>query len=1039
MATVDAESSQDQQGPLGGLVYDGFISYSHAADDLLAPRMQAGLQRFGKPWWKRRALRIFRDEASLSANPHLWSSITDALDKSGWFVLLLSPEAAGSEWVNQEVEYWLAHKDPDRIIPVLTDAEFGWADGDVIGDAAPPALQGAFSDEPRWVDLRFARTEEQLDLQNPAFSAAVADIASAIRGVPKDELASEEVRQHRRTVRTAWAAGIVVLLLGVAALIAATVAVGQSNEAQAQRDEAERLAAAEAEARAEAETNEQRAEEQTVLAEEQATLAEEQTAIAQEKERVARAEALAANATAQLEHDSELSVLLAGQALELNASPAAVNAMHTALQEHRTIFQAEVPETGSNLVAVGGLSPDGTLLALAMTYTDTLDVWDVDSGDRLWQMSTADDPLRVINAGFTTDGAQLVVLLIGDLFENPEPTELRIFDARTGEPTAVITAPDCTGSKYFPGVERPFYDLSQPMVWVRDLDCEFFVTPESELGLFDPATESFTPVLPIKAFGLTVIGTPTRDAAGRLIAVDDAEGLDGRVVDAATGEIVYEYGGGMATLSADGTKLLARSDGENPPIELWDIESDQLLWRAGVAGDAAPFLTRAWFSSDETLVYGTGWDGSAYVLDAETGFALLRLRGHTGIPREVVMSVDNQRLATFSADDTARVWDIGSELLSEGIAYATHDPARSLFPGGVDVAGGRIAFWAGGPDSEGTGQWETIVVDAATGDIELILAGGSAALSPDGTLLAYRIHEPSSSPDAPAGTWQVGDVRVIDIDTGQLIAELDAACNGYHDGIQTIPADGCLGREDHPEFTRKWALGFSPDASLLSMIDGADGALTVWDVGTGEVVISERIPGVKAEWVAFSPDGTIALALYAPLGGDVTLQIHELGPLTKTERQMDGSVGGLRFTPDQSVIIGGDFGGGLSYFDGSDLSLIERVEAHQGAMNDLDINPSGTLVATTGDDGVRVWNVGDHSLHSDLGFDGENIQFAKFLDDSHLILVPGVASSAIVVVLDPLELADAGLAKVTRAFTDVECLNYDIDPCPTTLEALRGG
>ncbi len=35
-------------------VYDGFISYSHAADGLLAPRLQSALQRFAKPWWKRR-------------------------------------------------------------------------------------------------------------------------------------------------------------------------------------------------------------------------------------------------------------------------------------------------------------------------------------------------------------------------------------------------------------------------------------------------------------------------------------------------------------------------------------------------------------------------------------------------------------------------------------------------------------------------------------------------------------------------------------------------------------------------------------------------------------------------------------------------------------------------------------------------------------------------------------------------------------------------------------------------------------------------
>jgi len=205
MATAEVETSHDERGPPGEPVYDGFISYSHAADDLLAPRLQAGLQRFAKPWWKRRALRIFRDESSLSANPHLWSSITDALDTSDWFVLLLSPDAADSEWVNNEVAYWLEHKESDRIIPVVTDGDFTWSETDIdlASTAVPPALYGAFSDEPRWVDLRFARTEEQLDLNNPRFSAAVADIASAIRRVPKDELESEEVRQHRRTVRTA--------------------------------------------------------------------------------------------------------------------------------------------------------------------------------------------------------------------------------------------------------------------------------------------------------------------------------------------------------------------------------------------------------------------------------------------------------------------------------------------------------------------------------------------------------------------------------------------------------------------------------------------------------------------------------------------------------------------------------------------------------------------------------------------------------------------------------------------------------------------
>lgn len=54
---------------IGGMVYDGFISYIHAADDRLAPALQRGLQRLANPWNSRRALRIFRDETGLSTNP----------------------------------------------------------------------------------------------------------------------------------------------------------------------------------------------------------------------------------------------------------------------------------------------------------------------------------------------------------------------------------------------------------------------------------------------------------------------------------------------------------------------------------------------------------------------------------------------------------------------------------------------------------------------------------------------------------------------------------------------------------------------------------------------------------------------------------------------------------------------------------------------------------------------------------------------------------------------------------------------------------
>ena len=239
-------SSEIQEIPKGR--FDGFISYSHAADGLLAPRLQAALQSFAKPWWKRRALRLFRDEASLSANPHLWSSITEALGASEWFVLLTSPEAANSEWVEREVAWWLEHKDPNRILPVLTAGELVWDETSGVlapTSAVPRNLLGAFREEPRWVDLRSLDTETELDLRNSRFRSAVADLASTMRGVPKDDLESEEVRQHRRTVRTAWAAASALLLLAAASVTGGVIALDQRNEAahQARVAEARGLAA----------------------------------------------------------------------------------------------------------------------------------------------------------------------------------------------------------------------------------------------------------------------------------------------------------------------------------------------------------------------------------------------------------------------------------------------------------------------------------------------------------------------------------------------------------------------------------------------------------------------------------------------------------------------------------------------------------------------------------------------------------------------------------------------------------------------------
>src|SRR4051794_28756175 len=220
--------------------YAAFISYSHGVDSKLASILQRGLQAFSKPWYRRRAVRVFRDEASLSANPALWPSIENALTGSDFLILLACPEAASSAWVNREVQYWLEAKSSAQVLIAITAGELAFDKATLEPDwsattALPDAFKRALKSQPRYVDLRWTRTAADLSLRHPQFREAVADLASAIRGVPKDELIGADLRLHRIALATAWA-GVVALA------IAAGVAAWQAVVANQQRKVAEQQA-----------------------------------------------------------------------------------------------------------------------------------------------------------------------------------------------------------------------------------------------------------------------------------------------------------------------------------------------------------------------------------------------------------------------------------------------------------------------------------------------------------------------------------------------------------------------------------------------------------------------------------------------------------------------------------------------------------------------------------------------------------------------------------------------------------------------------
>jgi len=157
--------------------YDAFISYSQAVKGELAAALQGWLERFATPWYRPRSLRIFRDYTSLSANEDLGQTIERALEASSWLILLASPEAAASRWVNREVQWWRDHKPADRVCIVLTAGDLRWADEDNDWDwsrttALPASARGMFTQQPLWVDLSSISTPKELDRANPVLLTA---------------------------------------------------------------------------------------------------------------------------------------------------------------------------------------------------------------------------------------------------------------------------------------------------------------------------------------------------------------------------------------------------------------------------------------------------------------------------------------------------------------------------------------------------------------------------------------------------------------------------------------------------------------------------------------------------------------------------------------------------------------------------------------------------------------------------------------------------------------------------------------------------
>ncbi len=944
-------------------------------------------------------MRVFRDESSLSANPHLWSSIVAAMARSEWFILLLSPESVQSEWVNREVQYWLDHKDPERILPVLTDGDLAWDPtlqrfDPERSNAAPPALIAAFAEEPRWVDLRWARSDTELDLRNTRFRAAVADIASAVRAIPKEDLESEEVLQHRRTVRTAWIAGLVLLLTTAVSIGAALFAAEQRRDAEAQRLVAE---------------------EQTQLAQQNETRAEEESERALAAEALARSRELAGSAINVLDRDPELSILLSLAALDQvpegeDTPVELLSALREAVHSNPILRREQVAEGGFLWLA---LSPDGTRLLVASEHSGQALMKDTETWETIWTHSDPDS-IDTIDAGsFSPDGTLVTVGYIDSTSpfagylppenapeDDGKPSRLLVLESGTGEAVASIDYPDCPTS-----VPGPF---SPDGRWLALLTASTPVDGYCDgwrVDIID--TTNWTVARTIALPDLTFVewtpeGELVLDQPGDIIDVETGARVGG------SSELVYG-----ASVHPDGTMIAGIVAGG---ISLYDIDTGRPLdVLHGL--DSAP--TDLLFSDDGHLLIATT-DGGETVAWNIDGSVAHRLPA-TGPSYEGAYDSGLGRLYLAGTNGLLTVWDISgasggeldSALSNEGVDWDSLSvidgrgtyrelTERGGFARAIDLTNGTEIL----PDAARAAFVPALLTE---GRIVVVQAQGSRA---EGLL--------------------VGPVVVWD-PTENAYTEL-MGCQGdvlaVESGASDVP---CTDRQgDFTYYDRPLA---SPDGSLLAI--GSPSSIQIGTIpitaGTEEVLIFD---GRTLEQLRhFTVPG---LGGMVDLGGDwmvvilesqlKVLSTHDGAILTELGPAVSGfDQPTVEIAPDASHIAIGSSDGSLKLVATESWETVLTIDAHEGRVLGVAFSEDGSHILTTGSEGlIKVWQTSNgaelHRIPLDSVVDGH------WQDDQHLLVATetGLWTN---ITLDLEELVQLAQERLTRGFTPEECSAYRIDNC----------
>jgi WD40 repeat protein/DNA-binding SARP family transcriptional activator len=654
----------------------------------------------------------------------------------------------------------------------------------------------------------------------------------------------------------------------------------------------------------------------------------EQRSDAERERRTAVARELAAAAVANLDVDTERSVLLALEAVERarvdgSILPEAEEALHRAVVASRTVLR--VPGLGGAL----DWSPDGSLFVTeGPEGSGLIDIRDAATGESVRSFRGHEDDVNLV--AFSADGAMLATSGDDGAVKVWDPTTgKRLWSYQgTGEVWGLSFSPD--------GSLLAAASWAEQVLRVWDAVTGRRV---SEIGPLDGSfATSFSPDgrrLAIASFGSAV------------------------VVDVRSGEMLFalegpRFGVHDVEWSPNG-RWIAASNADGT-VRICDTRTGRSQFT--LFGHKGEVVAADWSADSKRLVTGSN-DGTAKVweIDADGTRELLSISAQErGGGLWVAFSPDGERVMTGDQEITAvKIWDVSLT----GDAEWANVPIDAR-----NVSG--VAFSADGTGvvaSKGDGS--LTVWNPETGEPSLIL-GGSGPGGP--------VHAIDASSDGMVAAT-IGDVaRVWDLATGTDVFSApsdsdveDVAWSADGSLLATASTRGLIRIVDRsgnqvatlqePGF-RVSAVRFSPDGRLLATARlpfgslGAGGwRVTIWNWKEGTAV--RTVPALAGA-LAFSPDG--AWIATAPSFGPVRIWDVRSGDEVARLVGHTGAVNDVEFAPDGGLLATGSVDGTVRLWDAK--AGVERLvlRGHEGVVWDVAFSRDGSKLASASPDGkVRVW------------------------------------------------------------------------------------